>query len=350
MGEAYGTLLKEELKVMEKDFFGWASGFIANNVTQIGMLPKWMRHEVGETAVSLIKRLLDLNYVITKKYIPQRWEDEMKGMGKGSGIPAKTWRRINLIPELLKASCSIGGWWGPATESGQLIQLRALDWEEHSPISKFPLIAVYHPTEVGSVPFSNIAWVGMIGSLTGYSSARIGVSERLRGGPADSMTRFGKPWTFALRDVLQFSKTIDDALDNLNQTDRTCGIYLGIGSSVNNTYRLLEYSETIFNVYDDNNWKNDKNHPRMEGMIWKAYIDDKPCFRNHFEPNYGKVTPEMIYRYVAPRAETGDSQVIVMDFSNDVIYANYPNPVTCQPGFQRPTIKIDLAPRFKEWN
>lgn len=38
-----------------------------------------------------------------------------------------------------------------------------------------------------------------------------------------------------------------------------------------------------------------------------------------------------------------------MDFSNDVIYANYPNPVTKQPGFQRPTIKIDLAPRFKEW-
>ena len=75
MGVAYGTLLKQELKVMEKDFFGWAAGFVANNVTQIGMLPKWMRHEVGETAVSLAKRLLDLNYVITKKYTPQRWED-----------------------------------------------------------------------------------------------------------------------------------------------------------------------------------------------------------------------------------------------------------------------------------
>lgn len=34
----------------------------------------------------------------------------------------------------------------------------------------------------------------------------------------------------------------------------------------------------------------------------------------------------MIYRQVAPRSETGDSQVIVMDYSNDVIYANYPNP------------------------
>ena len=54
--------------------------------------------DLGKTAVSLVKRLLDVNYLITKKYTPQRWNDEMKGVGKGSGIPAKTWRRINLIP------------------------------------------------------------------------------------------------------------------------------------------------------------------------------------------------------------------------------------------------------------
>ena len=227
---------------MQKEFFQWAANYIANNVTAIGMLPKWIRHEIGEAGVGITKHLLDLNYIITKKFTPQRWDDEMKGIAKGSGIPVKTWRRINLVPELLKASCSIGGWWGDATPNGQLLQLRALDWEEHSPISKFPLITVYHPTEEGSVPFANIAWAGLIGSLTGYSSARIGVSERLRGGPPDTMTRFGKPWTYALRDVLQFSKTIDDALNNLNTTERTCSVYLGIGSSVNDTYRIIEYS------------------------------------------------------------------------------------------------------------
>ena len=65
------------------------------------------------------------------------------------------------------------------------------------------------------------------------------------------MTRFGKPCTYALRDVLQFSKTMDDALNNLNETARTCSVYLGIGSSVNDTYRIIEYSETQFNVYNN---------------------------------------------------------------------------------------------------
>ena len=200
---------------MQKDFFNWAATFIANNVTQISALPKWLRMDIGHTGSDLAKKLLDLNYLITKKYTPKRFDDEMKGIAKGSELPVKIWRRVNLIPELLKASCSVGGWWGPATASGQLIQLRSLDWEEHAPISKFPMITVYHPNEAGSVPFANIAWVGFLGSLTGYSSAKIGVSERLRGGPAKTTTRFGKPWTYALRDVLQFSKTIDDALNNL---------------------------------------------------------------------------------------------------------------------------------------
>jgi hypothetical protein len=67
--------MKDELKVMVKDFFGWAAGFIANNVTQIAMLPAWLRNDIGKSGVSVAKKLLDLNYLITKKYTPKRWED-----------------------------------------------------------------------------------------------------------------------------------------------------------------------------------------------------------------------------------------------------------------------------------
>lgn len=59
---------------MEKQFYGWGANFIANNVTQISMLPKWLRHDIGLTGISLAKRMLDLNYIITKKYTPERWD------------------------------------------------------------------------------------------------------------------------------------------------------------------------------------------------------------------------------------------------------------------------------------
>jgi hypothetical protein len=49
-------------------------------------------------------------------------------------------------------ACSIVGANGPAVDSslnGQLIQLRALDWGSDAPVSQHPLLAVYHPTNLG---------------------------------------------------------------------------------------------------------------------------------------------------------------------------------------------------------
>jgi len=43
--------MKDELHTMTKDFFNWAAGFIANNVTQIAFLPKWLRMDIGHTGV-----------------------------------------------------------------------------------------------------------------------------------------------------------------------------------------------------------------------------------------------------------------------------------------------------------
>lgn len=75
------------------------------------------------------------------------------------------------------------GGYGLSTASGKTIHLRSLDWEEHAPISKFPAVAIYHPTEPNSVPFSNIAWVGFLGCLTCYNSQHVGIGERLGDAP-----------------------------------------------------------------------------------------------------------------------------------------------------------------------
>ena len=75
------------------------------------------------------------------------------------------------------------GSWGQASYNGYPITLRALDWEAHAPISGWPTISVYHPTEPGSVPFANIGWAGYLGSITGYNSEKISFAERLKGAP-----------------------------------------------------------------------------------------------------------------------------------------------------------------------
>ena len=71
---------------------------------------------------------------------------------------------------------------------------------------KYPTLVIYNLNEKGSHPFINVAWAGFIGSLTGFGQYS-GIGEQVRKQkPANkNETRFGKPWTYALRDVLQFS-------------------------------------------------------------------------------------------------------------------------------------------------
>lgn len=111
-----------------------------------------------------------------------------------------------MLPQLLKAGCSILGTWGKATVNGDLIHLRALDWDKQSPINQFPTLVIYNLKEKGSHPFLNVAWAGFIGSLTGFGEYT-GIGQQLRKQKPTKQNEsiIGKPWTYALRDVIQFS-------------------------------------------------------------------------------------------------------------------------------------------------
>ena len=78
-----------------------------------------------------------------------------------------------MIPEYTRAGCSILGTWGKATVNGDLIHLRALDWDVHNPINKYPTFIFYNLNSKGSQPFVNLAWAGFVGSLTGFSECLI---------------------------------------------------------------------------------------------------------------------------------------------------------------------------------
>jgi len=64
------------------------------------------------------------------------------------------------------------------------------------------------------------------------------------------------------------------------------------------------------------------------------------------QPAYGKINPELIFRNLTGLGSSGDSQVVVMDHGNHLIYAAYPNPETRDPSFVRPIVKIEMLPLY----
>ena len=123
MGLAHGVLLKEELNNFMSELWGYLESQIEDALPK--KLPKFLKRGSSNFALGTV---LDLNYEITLPYTNKKYYEEMRGIADGSGVDFKLFKRIHMIGELTKGSCSMFGAWGKATSNGQTVQLRALDW------------------------------------------------------------------------------------------------------------------------------------------------------------------------------------------------------------------------------
>lgn len=61
----------------------------------------------------------------------------MRGIADGAEISYHALKRLNILPEYIKAGCSLAGAWGDATSNRKLSQLRALDWDRKAAMLKY---------------------------------------------------------------------------------------------------------------------------------------------------------------------------------------------------------------------
>lgn len=173
MGLAYGSLMYNEIN----DVLPQVEGYMKKKIGKIiHDLPEEIREAILVRLLTLstillsrfsllcqdstflqnhgINWALELTYNVTLPYTPPHFLEMMRGVAMGAALPymvcilyprtlipfcslqfisiVQDIVRVAMIPELIKASCSILGAWGKATtntpHSGSLIQLRALDW------------------------------------------------------------------------------------------------------------------------------------------------------------------------------------------------------------------------------
>ena len=113
------------------------------------------------------------------------------------------------------------------SRDGNLLQLRALDWDTEGPSRDYHLITVYHPTDDSEFnTFANLGFVGWIASITGMSQSGLSVSEI---GVSMPDASFGKerylapgyPFGFLIRDILQSDRSLDDSINRIVNAKRT---------------------------------------------------------------------------------------------------------------------------------
>ncbi len=334
MGRTLGTLLKEEIH--------------AYCDLVIGLMTQSMEQDVS---------VLDQTYATTKSFIPLHFIEEMEGMAEGADIDLQTLIRVNMIGEVSEWHCSLFVAWGKATASTQsLLQLRALDYEVDAEIQRYPLIVVYHPNEGDGHAFANFTWTGAVGSVTGMSSIPLAISEIGDDYHQEHDSFEGYPFMFMLRDILQFDRSLDEAIARVRKGPRTSSLMYAIGDGNLGQGRALQTSRIACNVFDPATLEPlTPTHPRIEdivywGMSWNVPQYDQPL-HDMLLKYYGQLTAENTIRDILPSVGTGSLQAAIYDLTHQVAWiANARSQVETGPlkAYERSFIRLNMKELFAE--
>ena len=254
MGKAHGELLKDTIVEFMTRLFEYLLNEITeeiNNHIEPNLPPGF----VEDIAEGGIEWAMDKTINITAPYTPDYFNQEIEGLARATGLSAHRLQQIHMFGEITKGACSMFGVWDEALASGKgLLQGRTLDWDMGGPFRDYPHITVYHPSEGWGNDFINLGWPGWIGSLTGMNDQLMGISE-IGALWADHTfgheSRHGIPFTYLLRDILQWDKSLDDSKARVKGATRTCNLILGVGDGKINKFNSVRYSYSKADFFDD---------------------------------------------------------------------------------------------------
>ncbi|XP_065179783.1 protein dcd1A-like [Sycon ciliatum] len=361
MGYAHGQLMGSTAKNFMDDVWQYMEDQIEQAINQtVPYFHDWFLKDVANFGLDAA---LDAEILATDAFSGSYFAEEMKGLAAGCGSEFKKIQRIHMIGELTKGDCSMFGAWGRATAStnGGLLQLRALDWNVDGPFKNYPQVTVYHPPADGSLghAFANIGWTGWVGSITGFSSVDMAMSEIGVTYPDDTFgkdSRFGVPFTYIIRDILQFDKTLEHAMQRINGSRRTCSLLLGIGDGKINQFRGVEYSASVANFFTDTNLEPTATwHPRINdtvywGMDWLC-PGYSQVLAERLQTFHGKLTSEVTIHQILPVVQTGDLHVAVYDLAKREVYvanARGGQETGPQYAYDRTFVRLDMETLFSE--
>ena len=185
------------------------------------------------------KKLIAGIQATQKKFIPQWYTDELRGLADGSGVPLEDVAACNFIPELFH--CSGFALAGSATKNGEMYHGRVLDYGCDWRLQEHPILMVGKMN--GKVPFLNVTYAGFIGSVTGMNAEKISLGEM--GGRGLGKWQ-GVPMAVLMRWALQEAKTLDQAVSIFRDNPRTCEYYYVIADGKSGKGVGMEAGAEVF--------------------------------------------------------------------------------------------------------
>jgi len=345
--------------------------------------PDWLVDLLYAKTPAAFNKALAAVFEKEAAFVPARLSTEMAAIAQGvcAGLAAKASssppqgesslpcdvaemtdmiKNVNMLPELIRMTCTMFGAWGKASATGNLLQLRALDFGS-GPLANFSLLAVHRPppenADVAGMAaedkpqqqqqqsvsgsqagqrlydngsgdlwqaFASLSFPAMVGVVTGVSQRGIGLSEKvwevyntssgMQKGQYD-----GEADVLVMRDVLELAPNRSSAEDHMRSDDnRTWAVFLGVGDYETQQMDIVGYRAADFHAYTPDT---------MPAVTLQPYFEDLVYVDKHPQPSHDPSSlPDLLAKYwgnlsmeatsaINAGHETGDLHIAVYDFA-----------------------------------
>lgn len=200
MGTAHGVLLREKaLKLMDRVLY------VVGGADTI------------RSGAWFLDRMEEIHRRTTP-HIPPRFLAECDAMSKAIGVSERVGRYGNLFPE--RFHCSGVAVRGRASAGGKVLHARVLDYMRDIDLQTAAAVVVFMPE--GRNAWMSLGYAGFAGTVTAMNEKGLAIGEMGGRGEGDWD---GMPMSFLLRDVMERAATVEEALQILRTTPRTCEYY-----------------------------------------------------------------------------------------------------------------------------
>ncbi|MGD0091227.1 MAG: C45 family peptidase [Planctomycetota bacterium] len=164
-------------------------------------------------------------------FVPERFVAECDALAEASGLPAKTLRLTNLIPE--QFHCSGVAVCGKASKDGQILHARVLDYMADIGLQKQALLTIFMPA--GRNAWANVGYCGFVGSVTAMNDKGLAIGEMGGAGQGDWD---GTPMSYLVRDIAERAAGVNEAIELFQKAKRTCEYYYVLSDKSGNLAAL----------------------------------------------------------------------------------------------------------------
>ncbi len=197
MGTAHGVLLRKKARLLVERVLYLVGG--ADSIHS----GAWFLDRMRE----IEKRTLP--------HIPKRFLAECDALSAAGGGSTQEGRYANLFPE--RFHCSGVAVRGKATADGTVVHARVLDYMRDINLQGAAVLIVFMPE--GRHRWLSQGYAGFIGTVTAMNEKGLAVGEMGGRGEGDWD---GLPMSFLLRDIMERASTVEEALEILRTSPRTC--------------------------------------------------------------------------------------------------------------------------------